>query len=107
MLQSLQKVPPARIAFASVQGDREAHEFKRQLINVFRAAGWSVEDAETFMFFGTKSGLVVTIPFAAPETGAHQIVAEALSQTGDPVVGSRGDMANNHGFYVQVWHAPQ
>lgn len=65
---------------------------------------WQVEDMETFMFFGTKKGLVLTIPVTAKEEGLTQVVVLAL--TGSPVAGSRGDMANECGLYVQVWHAP-
>jgi hypothetical protein len=60
----------------------------------------------TFMFFGSRRGFVVTIPFDAPESGVPQLVAEALARTGNPIVGNRGDMANECGVYVQVWHAP-
>ncbi len=58
------------------------------------------------MFFGSQKGLVLTIPSGADETGLTEIVARALVQSGSPVAGNRGDMANEHGFYVQVWHAP-
>lgn len=97
---------PSRIGFASTQGDVEAHEFKEQLMQVFREAAWQVDDMQTFMFFGTVKGLVLTIPFAASEAGLPQVVVHALAQTGSPVVWNRDDMANECGLYVQVWHAP-
>jgi hypothetical protein len=106
MLEVLRAAAPACAAFASTQGDVEAHEFKGLLMDIFRTAGWDVRDRETFMFFGSKKGLVVTIPFGAPETGVPKIVASALSLTGSPVSGNRGDMAKECGIYVQVWHAP-
>lgn len=102
----LRGTAPSRIGFASTQGDVEAHEFKEQLMQVFREAGWQVDDMQTFMFFGSKKGLVVTIPFAASQEGLPQVVAHALAQTGSPVAGNHGDMANGCGLYVQVWHAP-
>jgi hypothetical protein len=98
--------PPGRIGFASTQGDAEAHDFKIQLVNLFRSAGWTVSDMQTFMFFGSAKGLVVTIPFNASEQGEPQVIAHALAQTTNPVEGNRGDMANDCGTYVQVWHAP-
>jgi hypothetical protein len=106
MIRVLNDAKPGRIAFASTQGDVEAHEYKHQLMNVFRSAGWHVEDMATFMFFGAKKGLVITIPQDASEQGLPQIVANALSQTGSPLTGNRGDMARDCGIYVQVWHAP-
>lgn len=106
MKDVLQEHPPGRIGFASTQGDVEAHEYKSQLLNVFRSAGWTTSDMQTFMFFGARKGLVVTIPFKASESGEPQVVADALAQTGNPVEGNRGDMANDCGIYVQVWHAP-
>jgi hypothetical protein len=96
----------ATVGFASTQGDMEADNFKRQLMDVFRAASWNVLDRGTFMFFGSKTGLVATNPFGAPETGPAQTVAHALNLTGETVSGNRGDMANECGVYVQVWHAP-
>lgn len=102
----LNRVEATQIGFASTQGDMEAHEFKIQLMHVFRAAGWTVVDLQTFMFFDPRKGLVLTIPRDASEQGLPQVVALALSQTGSPVAGNRGDMANGCGLYVQVWHAP-
>ena len=95
-----------QIGFASTQGDMEAHEFKQQVMDVFRTAGWHVIDMQTFMFFGAKKGFVLTIPRNSSEQGLPQVVAQALAQTGNPVEGNRGDMANECGIYVQVWHAP-
>lgn len=106
MADVLHAVAPARIGVASTQGDVEAHEFKRQLMEVFGEAGWQVDDMQTFMFFGTKKGLVLTIPSAASVDGLTQVVAKALAQTGSPVAVNRGDMANECGLYVQVWHSP-
>lgn len=106
MLSFLAAHPRARIGFASTQGDAEAHEFKQKLISVFREASWDVQDLSTFMFFGSKSGLVITIPFNASEIGDTQTVAGALQITGSPVTGNKGDMANGCDHYVQVWHAP-
>jgi hypothetical protein len=105
MLELLRSAGPGQIGLASTQGDQEAHEFKEQLIAVFRAAGWRTEDMRTFMFLGAKMGIVVTIPFSAPEDGLPQLVAQALALTGNPVAGNRGDMANTCSIYVQVWHA--
>lgn len=105
MLEVLRSTTPSCAAFASTQGDAEAYEFKGLLMSVFREAGWDVRDMETFMFFGSKKGLVVTIPFTSPETGIAQVVAQALSHTGNSISGNRGDMANGCGVYVQVWHA--
>jgi len=105
ILSVLSNTKPDKIGFASTQGDVEAHEFKQQLMEVFSSAGWQVQDMRTFMFFGEEKGLVVTIPFNASDQGLPQIVAHALSQTGNPVSGNRGDMANNCGIYVQVWHS--
>ena len=106
ILNVLAQSRPDRIGFASTQGDVKAHEFKQQLMEVFRSAGWQVQDMQTFMFFGERKGFMVTIPFNASEQGLPQIVAHALNQTGNPVSGNRGDMANDCGIYVQVWHAP-
>lgn len=106
MKDVLQGHPPGRIGFASTQGDLEAHEYKNQLLHVFRSAGWTTSDLQTFMFFGAKKGLVVTIPFKGSESGKPQVVARALAETGSPIEGNRGDMANDCGIYVQVWHAP-
>ena len=61
---------------------------------------------QTFMFFGSKRGLVITIPNNASELGMPQVVATALGFLGEPVSGNRGDMANDCQHYVQVWHAP-
>lgn len=102
----LAQAEPSRIGFASTAGDLEAHQFKAQLMEVFQEAGWRVMDLETFMFFGSKQGLVVTIPFGAPEVGIPQVVAHSLAATGNPVSVNRGDMANSCGVYLQVWHAP-
>jgi hypothetical protein len=105
MLAVLKPSAPSCAAFASTQGDVEADEFKRLLMGVFRDAGWEVRDMETFMFFGSNRGMIVTIPFGASEHGVPQIVALAL--TGSPVKGGRGDMVNSCGVYVQVWNAPE
>ena len=102
----LAKHPPGRIGFASTQGDVEAHEYKNALMKLFKSAGWITSDMQTFMFFGARKGLVVTIPFKASEAGEPQVIAHALAQTGNPVEGNRGDMANDCGIYVQVWHTP-
>jgi len=93
-------------AFASTQGDVEADEFKKILMDIFRDAGWEVRDMQTFMFFGANRGLIVTIPFSGPETGSPQLVMQALAVTGNPLKGNRGDMAQGCGVYVQVWNAP-
>ena len=106
ILNVLAQSKPGRIGFASTQGDVEAHEFKQQIMEVFRSADWEVQDMQIFMFFAEAKGFVVTIPFNASEQGLPQIVTHALSQTGNPVSGNRGDMANECGIYVQVWHAP-
>jgi len=106
MLEVLRPAQPSQIGFASTHGDIEAHEFKKQLIEVFRSAGWQTQDMHTFMFFGEKNGFVLTIPFASSEAGPPQVVARALVQTGNPIAWNRGDMANSCGVYVQVWHAP-
>jgi hypothetical protein len=106
MLSFLASAPKAKIGFASTQGDVEAQEYKEQLISVFRQAGWPVSDLSTFMIFGSKKGLVITIPFNAPELGMPQVVLRALQITGSPVAANRGDMANECEHYVQVWHAP-
>ena len=106
LISFLNNNPKGKMSFASTQGDVEADNWKRSLMTVFREAGWQVTDAHTFMFFGTKRGLVVTIPFNAPETGLPQIVATALKITGDAVSANRGDMANESGIYVQVWNSP-
>jgi hypothetical protein len=106
MLGVLRGVPPSTIAFAHTQGNLEAQEFKGHLAAVIRAAGWQVDEGGSFVFFGDRKGLVVTIPFAASESGLPQVVAHALAQTGNAVSGNRGDMANAHGLYVEVWHAP-
>lgn len=105
MIQILRVHRGSRIGFASTQGDTEADNFKRQLMETFGAAGWEIIDCATFMFFGTRHGLVVTIPFSAPEAGLPQVVMRALSLTGEPLAGNRGDMANDVGLYVQVWSA--
>jgi hypothetical protein len=97
---------PGVIGFASTQGDTEAHNFKDQLMALFRDAGWDSRDMQTFMVFGSKKGLVLTTPFHAAESGTPQLVAQALQLTGGPVSGNRGDMANECQHYVQVWHAP-
>jgi len=107
MLQVLQPHAGTSIGFASTQGDSEAHNFKGQLIRIFTQAGWDVRDLQTFMFFGSNRGLVITIPFNVLEGGIPQIVASALSLTGQPIEGNRGDMAKECGVYIQVWHAPQ
>lgn len=52
MLKVLAQVGPAQIGFASTHGNLEAHEFKQQVMDVFRAAGWQVTDMHTFMFLG-------------------------------------------------------
>lgn len=94
------------IAFASFAGDPEATGFKRQLIEVFDSAGWEVVDQSTFMFFGDKAGLVLTIPRDAQEAAPPiQAAAAALDETGQFLGGNRGDMANEAGIYVQVWPA--
>ena len=105
MLTILQSEHRGKVGFASTQGDVEAHSFKAKLMQVFQEARWDVIDMHTFMFFGEKSGLVVTIPFKASENGAPQVVAHALAQTGEDIQGNRGDMANDCRIYVQVWHA--
>ena len=96
---------PGIIGFASTQGDTEAHDYKVQLISLFRDARWDARDMNTFMLFGSKKGLVVTIPFHASEAGAPQVVIQALQLTGGQVAGNRGDMAKDCQHYVQVWHA--
>ncbi len=107
MLAILRPSAPSCVAFASTQGDLEAHEFKLKLMSVFREAGWEVRDMQTFMLFGAHTGLVVTIPFNAPETGVPQVIMQALSKVGNPLSGNKGDMANGCGAYVQVWNAPR
>lgn len=107
MLTDLIKYSGHKIGFASTQGDKEASKFKEILIGIFKEAGWNVQDMKTFMFFGEKDGLVVTIPFNADEEGIPQVVARALALTGNPVSGNHGDMANDCGVYVQVWHNPE
>ena len=107
MIEVLKPTGPACVGLASTQGDFEAHEFKLQLIGVFRDAGRDVRDMETFMFFSARKRLVVTIPSDTPESGVPQIVARAPALTGNPVVGNRGDMAKDCGVYVQVWGAPE
>ena len=105
MLGVLAQHPPGQIGFASTQGDSEANSFKLLLAEIFGEAGWAVQDMQTFMFFGHQTGIVLTIPFSAPETGNPQIVAAALAHTGQQIAGNRGDMANECGIYAQVWHA--
>ena len=105
MLGVLAQHPPGQIGFASTQGDSEANSFKSLLAEIFREAGWQVQDMQTFMFFGLQTGIVLTIPFNAAETGSPQVVAAALTHTGQEIAGNRGDMANECGIYVQVWHA--
>jgi hypothetical protein len=105
MLALLAGKETGSIGFASTQGDVEAHEFKLQLLAIFRQAGWSVQDLQTFMFFGSRTGLVLTIPFGAPEVGLPQVAGAALAASGQPIAGNRGDMAKGCGIYVQVWHA--
>jgi hypothetical protein len=106
MLDVLQRIESSRIGFASTQGDMEAHEFKEQLMDVFRTAGWEIKDMHTFMFFGARKGIILTIPIGSSEASLPQTVAHALAQTGTPVACNHGDMANACGLYVQVWHAP-
>ena len=92
------------IAFASCAGDPEAAGYKRQLMEAFHSAGWEVVDQATFMFFGSKTGIVLTIPHNAQETAAPiQAAAAALDETGQLLGGNRGDMANEAGMYVEVW----
>lgn len=98
--------PLGVIGFASTHGDTEAHDFKLQLLSLFSSAGWDTRDMHTFMFFGSEKGLILTIPFDAPEAGMPQVVAQALQLTGGPISGTRGDMAIECQHYVQVWHAP-
>lgn len=105
MLEILDSPHRGTIGFASTQGDKEAHAFKVKLMHVFSEAGWSVVDKFTFMFFGRQTGLVLTIPFDAPDQGAPQIAVHALTQTGQQVSCNRGDMANNCRLYIQVWYA--
>jgi hypothetical protein len=107
MLAVLRPSAGSCAAFASTQGDAEAAGFKLLLMGVFRDAGWNVRDMGTFMFFGSHRGIVLTIPFEAPEAGLPQVLAEALALTGNPIEGNRGDMAKGCGAYVQVWNAPQ
>jgi len=107
MVAVLKPAAPSCAAFASTQGDVEADEFKHLLIAVFRDAGWEVRDMETFMFFGSNRGMIITIPLGAQEAGVPQIVGQALALTGNPIKGNRGDMANGCGIYVQVWNAPE
>lgn len=106
VLAFLSGQPRGVIGFASTQGDVEAHEYKMKLMSLFRDAGWDTRDMYEFMFFGSKKGLVVTIPFKASELGVPQVVMQALQLIGGPVGGNRGDMANECQHYVQVWHAP-
>ena len=105
MLELLRPHGGSSVGVASYSGDVEADGFKRQLMEVFRAAGWQVHDNATFMFFGARRGIVVTIPFGASEDGLPQVVASCMSLAGEAVVGNRGDMANEVGIYVQVWPA--
>ena len=106
MLKTLRAAGPNKIGFASTQGDSDAYEFKASLIEIFKEAGWDVHDMETFMFFGEHKGFVITIPFQSSEAGLPQTGAQVLALTGNPIAGNRGDMANECGIYVQVWHAP-
>lgn len=95
------------IGFASFAGDPEAASYKRELMTVFSEAGWEVTDQSTFMFFDSKSGVVLTIPIGADELDArNQAAASALHVTGQLVGGNRGDIANETGRCVQVWPAP-
>lgn len=106
MREHLAPYAGASIALASFAGDSEAASFKRQLINVFDRAGWTVIDQSTFTFFGDKTGIVLTIPFGADEDAATtQAAARALDETGQLLDGNRGDMANDAGLYVQIWPA--
>ena len=107
MQQLLSPYAGTTIGFASFAGDPEASTFKRQLMAVFNDAGWVVIDQSTFMFFGDKAGIVLTIPFGTDEELAHiQAAAAALSETGQLLAGNRGDMAKDAGLYVQVWPTP-
>ncbi|MFP6870185.1 MAG: hypothetical protein VCE91_12735 [Nitrospinota bacterium] len=108
MVQYLSQNQKGTVGFASTQGDVEAHQWKEQLMSVFAEAGWKVQDCKTFMFFGEKDGFVVTIPFnTSITTGLPQVTVQALNMTGNPISWNEGDMANEVGIYVQVWHAPQ
>lgn len=94
------------IGFASYTGDPEAASYKRALMHVFARAGWEVVDQNGFMFFGDKSGVLLTVGQKADEAApAVQAAARALDLTGQLLGGNRGDMANERGLCVQVWPA--
>jgi hypothetical protein len=107
MMERLEPLAGTSIAFASFAGDPEAAAYKRKLMQVFSEAGWIVADQSSFMFFGDKAGIVLTIPFDADEaTPKIQAAAAAFDETGQLLEGNRGDMADGAGMYVQVWPAP-
>lgn len=108
MITDLAPHASTSVGFASFAGDPEAAAFKRRLMTVFSRAGWDVHDQATFMFFGDRTGVILTIPFGVDESDEAALAAmTAIDRTGQLTGGNRGDMANEHGLYVQVWPQPQ
>jgi hypothetical protein len=100
---------PSKIAITATQNDAEAHQFRRMLAEIFREAGWEVNDEGWFMFFGATRGLKMVIPPDAPgpdDPGPAQTVAQAVIAGGHSLVWNRGQIAEEHGIYLQVWGAP-
>jgi hypothetical protein len=105
IIKHLSIIPPTKIGFASTSGNYEAHVFKTNLMNIFHKAGWNTIDMSTFMFFGANRGIIITVPFSLNDFSHANVIASALQMTGEIVAYSRGDMANNCNYYIQVWDA--
>lgn len=106
MRNLLQRYAGQRVGLASFAGDVEASAFKRSLAGVLVSSGWEPVDKGEFMFFGSRTGICITIPFEANEQALWlQALTSACMEAGQPVMGNRGDMANDCFAYVQVWPA--
>lgn len=102
---ALLRTQPTRIGFASIGGDREAADFKQQLMDVFREAGWDVVDKETFMFLNQRRG--VSISFSADPPAHTSLVEKAIGLSGSPVLFTRDPLgADTGGICVEVWYMP-
>ena len=100
---------PSKIAIWVTQNDVEARQFRELLVEIFREAGWEVNDEGEFSFFGPTPGLCMTLPPHTPGPdveGPPKTVAQAIMAGGYSLTWNYGGLAESFGIVLQVWDAP-
>lgn len=110
MVRVLRQAQRGRIGFACTDGSLEAHNFKIQLMSVFREAGWEVGDAYSFSF-GVGQGLRVAVPAEEGSTPAEVAGSGAVHEalrlgSGHDPEWHRSRLWPQWPMCVQVWLAP-